>query len=195
MNNKIEIRTALELVPLEDKGKHIIQGKAIVYNQPEILYVDRFGTEYREMILDSALNNVDFSDVPLKYNHSQEKAKILARARQRTLILENRSDGLYFTAELNTNLGEDIYNSIKAGDIVGCSFGFICEEDEFDNSTNTRIIKNISKLTDVSVVDDPAYKQTYVEARSKDYFIDIENKKVEQYNKYERDKLTLLTLL
>ena len=198
MMNKIEFRSIVDLHVTdvqENENAKIVEGKAIIYNQPEVLYTDRFGNEYREIISSEALNDVDLSDVPLKYNHAQEKAMILARARQKTLILDNQPDGLYFKAELRTNLGADIYDSIKAGDISGCSFGFICDEDEFDNETNTRIVKKIYKLTDISIVDEPAYKQTFVEARSTDYFKEIENKLIEKHNKYERDKLALLTLL
>ena len=190
--NKIEFRSVAE-IKADDDGKYIISGKAICYNEPTILYTDRFGTDYKEMILASALDNVDLSDVPLKYNHAKEKAKILARARQKTLTLENKADGLYFTAELKTNLGEDVYTAIKSGDIVGCSFGFICEADEFDADTNTRVVKKIAKLTDISVVDDAAYKETFVEARSANYFKDIEEQKVKAQN--EREKLILLTML
>ena len=197
-NKQIEFRSIAELHIQDEteteKGK-IIEGKAIVYNSPTVLYTDRFGNEYREIISSEALNDVDLSDVPLKYNHSQEKAKILARARQKTLILDNQPDGLHFKAELRTNLGEDIYESIKAGDIVGCSFGFICDEDEFDNDTNTRTVKKIYKLTDISVVDEPAYKQTFVEARSTDYFKQKENELVKALNKRKREKLYLLSLL
>ena len=197
-NKQIEFRSIAELHIQDEteteKGK-IIEGKAIVYNSPTVLYTDRFGNEYREIISSEALNDVDLSDVPLKYNHSQEKAKILARARQKTLILDNQPDGLHFKAELRTNLGEDIYESIKAGDITGCSFGFIINEDEFDNDTNTRTVKKIYKLTDISVVDEPAYKQTFVEARSTDYFKQKENELVKALNKREKEKLYLLSLL
>ena len=197
-SKQIEFRSIAELHVSEVKDENnskIIEGKAIVYNSPTILYTDRFGNEYREIISSEALNDVDLSDVPLKYNHSQEKAMILARARQKTLILDNRQDGLYFKAELRTNLGEDIYESIKAGDITGCSFGFIINEDEFDNDTNTRTVKKIYKLTDISVVDEPAYKQTFVEARSTDYFKQKENELVKALNKREKEKLYLLSLL
>lgn len=192
-DSRIEFRSVAEIKTTDDENSFVVEGKAISYNNAEVLYTDRFGTDYKEMILSTALDNVDLSDVPLKYNHDKEKAKILARARQKTLQLENRQDGLYFKAELKTNFGKDVYEAIKNGEITGCSFGFICEEDSFDFDSNTRIVKKIAKLTDISIVDEPAYKNTFVEARSVDYFKQLEQKKIQE--KEERQKLILLTML
>ena len=188
---KIEVRN-IDL-SLNDADKCIVTGKAIVFNQPAVLYVDRFGTEYKETIDSHALEHLDLSDVPLKYNHSKEKADILARVRDKSLTLDLKKDGLYFTAELRTNLGQDVYTAIKMGDINKCSFGFHCANDKWDAQTNTRTVLEIDYLSDISVVDNPAYSSTYVQAR--DYYKAKENLKVLAEKEEKRKKLILLSMM
>ena len=188
---KIEVR-GIDL-SLDDADKCIVTGKAIVFDTPTVLYTDRFGTEYKEVIDSHALEHLDLSDVPLKYNHSKEKADILARVRDKSLTLDLKKDGLYFTAELRTNLGQDVYTAIKAGDINKCSFGFHSNKDSWDSVTNTRTILDIDYLSDISIVDDPAYTSTYVQAR--DYYKAKENLKVLAEKEEKRKKLILLSMM
>ena len=183
--SKIETRS-LEL--RHDDNSKMVSGCAIVFNSPAVLYVDRWGNEYREQIDAHALDDCDLSDVPLKYNHSKDKAAILARVRDKSLKIEIRDDGLYFSAELRTNLGADVYSAVVSQDIKGCSFSFAVESDEWNEETRTRTIKKISRLTDISIVDNPAYPQTNVEAR--DYYKAIEAMK--QKEKDERARLFVL---
>lgn len=174
---KIEYRE-LGLEPSSVKSlddKLIVEGKAICFDTETVIYVDYHGTEYKEKISSTALDGADMSSVPLAYNHNHEKAMLLAKLGNGTLQLEKRQDGLYFTAELRTNLGKDVYDAIKAGEINKCSFGFICEEDQWNDKEKLRTVTKISKLTDVSIVDYPAYEQTSVNARNQgqvNYFKD-----------------------
>ena len=185
----IEIRSAIDNITVDD-NKKIITGKAISFNVPEVVYKDRFGNEYREMISSNSIDKSILKDIPLKYNHDKFKANILARQRDNSLQLELRDDGLYFNAELRTNFGSDIYYAIKSGDINKCSFGFICGKDEYQNEKRTRIVSIIKKLTDISVVDNPAYKNTNVECRSN--FYEEKAKETEQLY-IAKQKLILLT--
>lgn len=180
---------------IDDKdGSLYVEGKAICFDEPTVLFADRFGTEYREIISADALTGVDLSDVPLKYNHSSEKAAILARVRDGSLTLDLREDGLYFRAELRTNLGEDVHRAIKAGDVSKCSFAFICESDivETNDNTVTRTITKIKHIGDISIVDEPAYEGTNVEARGVGVPEFIQRYEAE---KERRKKLILLTLI
>lgn len=192
---KLEYRQ-IDLTPTQtQKEGCFVSGQAIVFNSPTVLYTDRFGQEYREIIAPGALEGCDLSDVPLKYNHDQEKAKILARVRNKTLSLDLRETGLYFDAELRTNLGKDVYSAIEAGDIGKCSFAFICDDEEYDEATCTRTIKHISYLGDISIVDSPAYDQTFVEVRALDFFKEQEERKVKAFEAEERQRLFLLTMI
>ena len=189
--NKIEIRSIVDNVTTDDNGC-TVSGKAICFNTPTVLYQDPYdGFEYHEIVSPTALDGCDLTDVPLLYNHDDSKANILARCKDGTLTLDKRDDGLYFTATLNTNLGKDVYTAIKAGDITGCSFGFHCNGDTTENTEeySLRTITSISELSDISIVDNPAYQQTNVEARS----IDELNK--QRKDDIQRARLILLTFL
>lgn len=165
-NDAIEYRSASSLQT--DSEKAIVRGQAIIFGQETLLGKDRFGMEYREVVEPGALEGVDITETPLKYNHSRDKAAVLARQRDKSLVIEQRSAGIFFAAELRSNLGHDVYTAVAAGDISGCSFGFVCDKDHYEQRSNciVRHIDKMSRLTDISIVDDPAYKQTSVEARA-----------------------------
>ena len=187
--NKIEIRSIVDNVTTDDNGC-TVSGKAICFDTPTVLYQDYYdGFEYREIVSPTALDGCDLTDVPLLYNHDDSKANILARCKDGTLTLDKRADGLYFKATLNTNLGKDVYTAIKAGDITGCSFGFYCNGDTTENTEDysLRTITSISELSDICIVDNPAYQQTNVEARS------IDELDKQRKDDIQRARLILLT--
>nr|MDH3152592.1 HK97 family phage prohead protease [Bacillus licheniformis] len=68
----------------------------------------------------------------------------------------------------NTQYANDLYENIRLGNISNCSFGFLLGKggDSFTRDQETglplRSLRNISKLTDVSVVTYPAYEDTDV---------------------------------
>lgn len=146
----------------------VIEGYAITFDAPATHY------GMTEIIDKRALENTDMKDVPLRYNH-EESHLILARTRNKSLELNVDEKGLKIRAKLiDTTQNQDIYKSIKAGLIDKMSFAFTTSDDDFDSKTDTRTIKSIDKLWDVSVVDVPFYESTEVYARdldtSKEYF-------------------------
>ncbi|MEN6460814.1 MAG: HK97 family phage prohead protease [Syntrophomonas sp.] len=152
----------------------ILEGVAIVYNQPTILFSED-GIDYKEQISSRALDGVDLSDVPLRYNHDQGFT-ILARTRNQSLKLDNRPDGLHFTAALNPEVQshKDVYKLVRSGLVNKMSFGFIVgpDGDDYDRLQHLRTVMQIDRLYDVSIVDQPAYEQTTVEARNQ-YLADM----------------------
>lgn len=140
------------------------------------------GKYFRETLLPDCLDEetVKKSDVILNYNH--DRSQVLARSKygEGTLGLEVRTDGLYFSAELpNTQFGDEILEQVQRGDVCYCSFCFDVrkEDDEWQVGADgiyERSIHKISNLYDVSLVVDPAYDETYVEARSRE-LTDAEN--------------------
>lgn len=185
--DKIEYRSATDLQT--DNDKAIVRGQAIVFGKETVLGKGRFGTEYREVIEPGAFDGVDLSKTPLKYNHDKARALILARPGDKSLTIEKRSNGIYFAAELRSNLGKDVYDAVKAGDINGCSFGFHCDKDHYEQRSKC-VVRHVDKardLTDISIVDDPAYKQTSVEARGQG------SPSWMQEQEEERQRLILLT--
>ena len=170
MNKKIfGFSPAYELRAASDGDKLALEGRAIVFEQPTVLYeID--GIQYKEVIDSHALDRTDLSDVVMRYNHA-EGFTVLARTRNRSLELDKRPDGLYFRAELQPEIQahRDLFAAVKAGLIDKMSFGFRVADggDEYDSMTHTRRIKNIARIYDISLVDFPAYEQTFVEARSR----------------------------
>ena len=194
-NNKPEYRS---IGMTATENENVVSGTAIVFGQETVIGTDRFGTEYREIVEPNALDGVNITDTPLKYNHDKSKANILARQRDKSLSVNVDETGVHFQAELRTNLGKDVYAAVKAGDISGCSFGFFCQDDHIEKMGNViiRHIDKLAKLTDLSIVDDPQYTQTSVEARSENtpkWVSAIEEKRSK--DKLEREKLILLSYL
>lgn len=167
MNNNYGKRY-VELRSLAQDGENqemILTGTAVVFDKPTMLY-KYDGIEYKEVIDRHALDNADFSDCCLKYNHT-DSVPILARCRGGSLQTTIENNGLTFKANLfNTSVAKDVYNIIKSGGLDKCSFAFTVERSEYDAETHTRTILEIDKVYDLSIVDIPAYADTDVEARS-----------------------------
>lgn len=148
-----------------DDGKMIVEGLAVVFDQPTVLFKLDDGTEIKEVIERGALDNTDVSDCFFKYNHSNHTMG-MARVKNGTLQLEIRDEGLFIRAELaDTTAGRDLYELVKRGDIDKMSFAFDIEEEEFDQEQYMFRVKKISKLWDVAAVNVPAYDGTRIYAR------------------------------
>lgn len=149
-------------------GKMVIEGYAIVYDQPSTHeYGDR---KFTEVICRGALDNTDMKDVPLRYNHNDTWC-IIARTRNHSLQLIRDDIGLKIRAELiDTQSNRDIYKSIQERLIDGMSFSFTVAEGgdawSYGKEEVSRKVTGISRLFDVSVVDTPFYDTTSVYARS-----------------------------
>lgn len=165
VKREIRIAEIRALEPTNDQQEMIVEGRAIVYDSPTVMYeID--GIKYYEVIQRGALDGADLKDVPFKYNHS-DSVMVMARTRNKTLELIPDDKGLLIRARLaNTTAGRDLYELIRRGDIDKMSFAFSVAEDSYDRDTRTRKIINFKRIWDVSAVDTPAYDQTYIAARS-----------------------------
>ena len=174
-----------------DSNERILEGIATVFDTPTVLYeID--GIEYKEIIDRHALDNADFSNCCLKYNHS-DNVPIMARTRKGSLKTSIDNEGLHFRANLfNTQTSRDVYELVKVGGLDKCSFAFTVEDAEYDKNTHTRRILKIDKVFDISIVDVPAYDDTDVSARS---IFKLENEKEKELeNSIERKRLLLKLL-
>lgn len=151
----MEFRTAEIKTPTPMK----LEGYALVFDTPTQI------GEYEETILRGALDETDISDVALFYNHDTSNVP-LART-PNTLTLSVDDTGLKFSAELpNTEDGRSIYESVKRGDLRGCSFAFQIAEGGENWDGNKRTISKIAKIYECSICPYPAYGATSVEARN-----------------------------
>lgn len=161
----------------------IVEGYAIVFNsQSEDL-------GFYETISPSAVteDTINTSDVFCLFNHNPEK--VLARSKygkgSLTLVLDDR--GLKYSFEVpNTELGNELLEHVRRGEIDGSSFAFIVSADEGSevweniNGNTHRTIHKIECLVDVSPVWQPAYSATSVSARAKEMLNTMEKEKLEQ---------------
>ena len=151
-----------------DEGKMIIEGYAITFDQPATHSMGNY--TFTETIKRGALDRTDMKDVPLRNKHNDTWC-IMARTRNNSLKLVIDDVGLKITAELiDTQSNRDIYKSIQEGLIDKMSFAFTVADKgdtwQYGETETTRIVTDINKLYDVSVVDTPFYDTTSVYARS-----------------------------
>lgn len=192
MEHIYEYRTLPEATQFDDAARSI-HGKAVCFSSPTMLceIEDR---QFWEVIQPNALDNCRLNDVMLRYNHD-DKSQILARTRNKSLELEIKPDGLYFRASLpNTSFGNDLYELVREGLLSDMSFGFKVGKDSFDPSTCTRSIETIDYIKEISIVDQPAYRDTWV-ATTRDYFT-AQNELLQKAAEEERrQRLVLMSML
>lgn len=136
-----------------------LEGYAIIFES-----ATRIG-DYEEIISRNALNETDLSDVVFFYNHDLNNVPLARTPNTLTLTIDDK--GLKFKAVLpNTEAGKSVYESVKRGDLRGCSFAFLVADNGDEWQRNIRRINKISKVYECSVVAFPAYEKTLVEARN-----------------------------
>ena len=144
----------------------IVEGRAIAYN-----CLAKVGKRF-EMILPTALDNCDLSDVGLLINNNDSGIP-LARYRENdetsTMELFKKEDGLYFRASLDPNSpdAQNLISALKRNTINKMSFAMLVimnDENLFADDT-TVYIRNISKVREISIVTWPAYSATSAELR------------------------------
>lgn len=156
---------------IEDEEGSIIEGTPIVFNQDTKLQY--WTGEYIERIDAHALDNADLKDIRLFINHDTNKIALARTKNGRgTMSFSIDDDGLHIKANLDTENNQEarsLYSAIKRGDMDGMSFMFRIKSQEWlnlDSDCPTRVIKEISIVHEVSVVNFPAYPQTSIDARN-----------------------------
>jgi len=169
----------------EDNGEKYIEG-----------YFAVFGSIYElwpgatESIDPHAFDDTLSDDIRALIDH--ETRLVLGRTKSNTLELKVDSRGLWGKIRLNQNDSDamNLYARVERGDVDQCSFGFdILEEDtEYrDDGSVHWTIKKV-KLYEVSCVTFPAYKDTSISARKKD-FENIKKRKTEAWKKRMKERI------
>lgn len=125
-----------------------------------------------ESIAPGAFSGCLSGDVRALYNHDQNI--VLGRTSAATVELKEDSHGLWGRIKINRDDSDamNAYSRIQRGDVTQCSFGFDIEEEEFrDNGDGTChwTIKKVNPLWEISPCVFPAYQETTVSARKRDY--------------------------
>lgn len=160
-----EIRNINEPITRSGEDSRRVEGYALVFGCDS---VDLGG--FTERIAPGSLDGVlERSDVLCLLNHNEGRG-VLARWRggEGSLELEVDAKGLRYAFDApNTQLGDELLEGLKRGDINASSFAFTVEHDTWakDESGNyIRTIDQFGQLFDVSPVYRPAYNDTSVKA-------------------------------
>lgn len=140
-------------------------------------YFAVFGSRYElwdgayETIEPGAFDGQTNGDVRALVNH--DTTLVLGRTTAGTLSLRVDERGLWGSVTINQQDQDamNLYERVKRGDVNQCSFGFnIIDQDvEYNDGVATVWRIKAVKLYEVSVVTFPAYEDTSVEARRKDF--------------------------
>ena len=171
--NEPVTRRSCELRAEDTEAGREVAFTPVVFGQETVIRDWWSGDEYREVIAPNALDRCDMSDVLFCVNHEYERVP-LARSKngRGTLRLEVTPQGLNARTVLDVEGNPEaatLYSAVKRGDITGCSFMFRVRGDHWEgleSDSPLRVIDDISIIHEVSAVNDPAYPQTSISARS-----------------------------
>lgn len=191
-NNNLEIRNnGIVIERNYDDSRHV-EGYAVVFeSQSEDL-------GFFEVIERGAITQelVDNSDIFALLNHDDDK--VLARSNKGvgslTLTVDDKGLKYEFDAA-DTQLGNDLLEYLKRGEISTSSFAFALDYNDPEaetwtrkNGANYRTIHKIAYLHDVSPVWNAAYSATSVSQRSLEKCKELEEREKEEQRQAEEAK-------
>lgn len=170
-----EVRTSLGTIEVRtmesDDGNKTIHGYAAKYNEDSQVLRDWWGDEFIEVIAEGAFDeSLRSNTIKALYNHNTDH--VIGSTKSGTLRLESDTIGLRFEIDLpNTQIGNDLYESVRRGDIDGNSFGFKVLRDHWSEcEKDGKIIMKRTllevQLYEISPTAFPAYENTEVDCRS-----------------------------
>jgi hypothetical protein len=160
--NEFEIRVA-------EDGKRFIEGYAMKWEQLSVPlgYFSKFREKFQEGAFDEYLS----SGGDTKFLVDHDTGKVMGRSKKGTLTLASDAAGLKYSLQIpTTNLGNDAYEDVRAGNKEYISVGFKMLSENWDESDEANIVRTIIKanLPEISLTAWPAYEQTTAAARSID---------------------------
>lgn len=168
-----------------EDGSLYIEGYFAVYNSKYELWDGAY-----ETIAPGAFDGETERDIRALTNH--ETTLVLGRTTAGTLTLRVDEKGLWGSIIINQSDQDamNLYERVKRGDVTQCSFGFDIVDQDVQYQDGEPTVWTIRKvrLYEVSVVTFPAYTETSVEARRKDFDM-IRRRKAEEWRKKAIEKL------
>lgn len=172
-----------------EEKRYIVEGYASTFETYELFEWE--GVKYLERIEPTAFANTDMSDVVFLRDH---EGRVMARTKNGTITLEVDSHGLWTRTDLGlTGASREMYEDIAVRNYSQMSFAFTVDEDEYifneKEGTDTRVIKSVRKLFDISAVSFPANPGTDIGVSARELFNgEIERLKAERLEREERAK-------
>lgn len=159
-------------------------------------YFSVFNSDYEiwpgatESVAPGAFSNTLSDDVRALINH--DTTLVLGRNKANTLELKEDTRGLWGKITINPNDSDamNLYERVKRGDVDQCSFGFdiVKEDTEFREDGSIHWTIREVKLYEVSCCTFPAYEDTSILARERD-FEEIKKRKNEAWKNQLLNKL------
>ena len=151
----------------EDSGDLILSGYFIKFDEETELWPD-----YREVIKRAGVEKaIKDADIRALFNH--DDSLVLGRTGNGTLTLGVDDVGLFGDIIINKDDSQAVgaYARVKRGDVIGCSFGFIPIKIETEEREDGSYLDTVLELEifEVSPCTFPAYPQTEIAARQKDF--------------------------
>lgn len=169
----------------ESDGNLYIEGYFAVFGAKYWLWDEAY-----ETVEPGAFDDQIEGDVRALANH--DTRLVLGRTQAGTLTLRQDEKGLWGSILINQQDQDamNLYERVKRGDINQCSFGFDIIEQDVEYTEGQPTVWRIKKvkLYEVSVVTFPAYEETSVEARKKDYET-ISKRETEKWREQMRKRL------
>lgn len=168
MNKRNSYRTAQFKTREEtENGDLILSGYFIKFDEVTELWPGYFEVIKREGV-EKAIQN---ADIRALFNH--DDSLVLGRTGNGTVTLGVDEIGLFGDIIINKEDPQAIgaYARVQRGDVVGCSFGFIpikINTEERDDGSYLDTILEL-EIFEVSPCTFPAYPQTEIAARQKDF--------------------------
>lgn len=170
----------------EETGDKYISGYFSVFNSNYELWKGA-----SESVDSHAFDEALDDDIRCLINHNDRL--VLGRTKAGTLALRVDDKGLWGEVKVNEKDQDavNLYERVKRGDVDQCSFGFeILDELREENPITGAVhwtIKKV-KLYEVSVVTFPAYSETEVSARHKE-FEEIQKRRNEEWRRERMKRL------
>ncbi|MGV3007022.1 HK97 family phage prohead protease [Streptococcus pluranimalium] len=151
----------------QESGDLILSGYFIKFDQETELWPGYFEVIKREGV-EKAIKD---ADIRALFNH--DHSLVLGRTGNETVTLGVDDVGLYGDIIINKNDPQAIgaYARVRRGDVIGCSFGFMpikINTEERDDGSYLDTILDL-EIFEVSPCTFPAYPQTEIAARQKDF--------------------------
>lgn len=168
MNKRNSYRTAQFKTREEtETGDLILSGYFIKFDEVTELWPGYFEVIKREGV-EKAIQN---ADIRALFNH--DDSLVLGRTGNGTVTLGVDEIGLFGDIIINKEDPQAIgaYARVQRGDVIGCSFGFIpikIDTEERDDGSYLDTILEL-EIFEVSPCTFPAYPQTEIAARQKDF--------------------------
>lgn len=198
-----EIRSFSEeraMPQIVDAERRTIEGYAVVFEKESRILFDKTKKRFFvEVIKRGAVTNEDLQSWDIKALAEHDSSRLLARsvAGKGSLSLSVDDYGVKYRFEApHTSDGDTVLELVKRGDLFGSSFAYIALDKNIKYERKTdgtlhRVVDKILRMFDVSIVSDPAFSGTDVQARSLENYFEEE---VPDEN-FQRDKDELESLI